>query len=87
MAQGLDLGAWGVVSLGSRGESSGRTWTIQQQPRAPTRDDVRQNQRAYEVLCDVPADCFNLFHNVSRGCPPCCRIWGIRDQTLRTSTI
>jgi hypothetical protein len=44
-------------------------------PRQPQGLGVRLKQRAYVILCDVPADCFTLFHTVPTGCAPCCRIW------------
>lgn len=44
-------------------------------PRQPQGYGVRLNQRAYVILCDVPADCFTLFHTVPTSCAPCCRIW------------
>lgn len=44
-------------------------------PRQPQGLGVRLIQRAHVVLCDVPADCFALFHTVLTSCAPCCRIW------------
>ena len=43
-------------------------------PRQPQGLGVRLNQRAYVILCDVPADCFTLFHTIPTSCAPCCRI-------------
>ena len=43
-------------------------------PRQPQGLGVRLNQRAYVILCDVPADCFILFHTAPTSCASCCRI-------------
>jgi len=46
-----------------------------QPPRQPQGLGVRLIQRAHAILCDVPADCFILFHTIPTSCAPCCRIW------------
>ena len=74
--RGLTYGVWcGHSGLKPIGVRPAR-WNLDNPtaPRQPQGLGVRLNQRAYVILCDVPADCFTLFHTVSTSCARCFRI-------------